>query len=78
MTYCPPCSWPPIVFHEIDKNSPLYNYNASQLASAKFEIMVILDGVNSTTGQSCQARTSYLPSEIKWGHRYILHFAFVY
>lgn len=36
----------------------------------KFEIVVILEGTVESTGQSVQARTSYLPSEILWGHRF--------
>uniref|UniRef100_A0A915JU76 Uncharacterized protein n=1 Tax=Romanomermis culicivorax TaxID=13658 RepID=A0A915JU76_ROMCU len=68
--FCPPFSWPPIVVHTIDSKSPLYEYDATQLQTAKFEIMVILEGVNSSTGQNCQARTSYVPSEVLWGHRF--------
>ena len=36
----------------------------------QFEIIVILEGVVESTGQSSQARTSYLNNEILWGHRY--------
>lgn len=32
--------------------------------------MVILEGTIESTGQSIQARSSYLPSELLWGHRF--------
>ena len=34
----------------------------------KFEIVVVMEGTVESTGMSCQLRTSYLPSEILWGH----------
>ena len=38
--------------------------------SAKFEIIVSLEGVVEPTGNSVQARSSYLPNEILWGYRF--------
>ena len=32
----------------------------------KMEIFAIVEGIDSTTGGSCQARHSYIPSEIEW------------
>ena len=34
----------------------------------KFEIVVVLEGTIESTGMTAQLRTSYLPSEILWGH----------
>ena len=34
----------------------------------KFEIVVVMEGTVESTGMTCQLRTSYLPSEILWGH----------
>ncbi|KAI2804154.1 Inward rectifier potassium channel [Blomia tropicalis] len=62
--------WPAIIVHEIDENSPLYTMNCEAMMREKFEIVVILEGTVESTGQSVQARTSYLPSEILWGHRF--------
>lgn len=63
--------WPMIVCHKIDENSPLYNISASDLIHhERFEIVVILEGTVESTGQTTQARSSYLPSEILWGHRF--------
>nr|CAD7397483.1 unnamed protein product [Timema cristinae] len=36
----------------------------------RFEIVVILEGTIESTGQTTQARSSYLPNEILWGHRF--------
>lgn len=68
--------WPVIVSHVIDKDSPLYKIDAKQLSEAEFEIVVVLSGNSKDTGQVAQARTSYLPHEIIWGHRFqnIIHY----
>jgi potassium inwardly-rectifying channel subfamily J len=64
--------WPTVLLHQIDENSPLYNVSPEDLTEENnsFEIIVILEGINESTGLSAQARTSYLPSEIVWGHRF--------
>jgi potassium inwardly-rectifying channel subfamily J, other len=63
--------WPLVVCHKIDENSPLFNVLASDLIHhERFEIVVILEGTVESTGQTTQARSSYLPSEILWGHRF--------
>lgn len=36
----------------------------------RFEIVTMLEGVVESTGMTTQARSSYLPSEILWGHRF--------
>lgn len=62
--------WPIALSHTIDSKSPLYEYTAVTLPTAQFEIVVLLEGIVESTGMTAQARTSYLPSEILWGHRY--------
>lgn len=62
--------WPITICHVIDEDSPLYDVSKMELANARFEILAILEGVAESTGSTVQARTSYLPSEILWGHRY--------
>ncbi|XP_021707001.1 G protein-activated inward rectifier potassium channel 3 isoform X1 [Aedes aegypti] len=62
--------WPTIVVHKIDKNSPLYNLSAQDMLRERFEIVVMLEGVVESTGMTTQARSSYLPSEVLWGHRF--------
>ncbi|XP_071948128.1 G protein-activated inward rectifier potassium channel 2-like [Antedon mediterranea] len=63
-------AWPLIICHYIDQQSPLYNISKTDLSRAKFEIILLLEGLVEQTGLQCQARTSYIPSEIKWGKRF--------
>lgn len=62
--------WPMTVTHKINSDSPLYEMSAAELLYERFEIVVILEGTTESTGQSTQVRTSYLSSEILWGHRF--------
>ncbi|XP_058057430.1 G protein-activated inward rectifier potassium channel 3-like [Anopheles bellator] len=62
--------WPTIVVHKIDRDSPLYSLSAQDMLRERFEIVVMLEGVVESTGMTTQARSSYLPSEILWGHRF--------
>ncbi|CAG5114652.1 unnamed protein product, partial [Candidula unifasciata] len=62
--------WPIILTHVIDKGSPFYDIRPADLSSEKFEIVLYLSGTVESTGEMCQARTSYLPKEILWGHRF--------
>ncbi|NWZ36044.1 KCJ11 protein, partial [Brachypodius atriceps] len=63
---------PLIIYHVIDKNSPLYDISPTNLHHHEdLEIIVILEGVVETTGITTQARTSYLADEILWGQRFV-------
>ncbi|XP_046391502.1 G protein-activated inward rectifier potassium channel 3-like isoform X2 [Ischnura elegans] len=62
--------WPMTVVHRIDESSPLYDLSAAEMLRDRFEIVVILEGCIESTGQTTQARSSYLPGEILWGHRF--------
>ncbi|CAG2172516.1 unnamed protein product [Oppiella nova] len=62
--------WPATIVHIIDEKSPFFNLSSEEMMREKFEIIVILEGTIESTGQSIQARSSYLPSEILWGHRF--------
>lgn len=62
--------WPKVVVHKIDANSPLYHLSATDIIHEKFEIVVLLEGTTESTGQTTQARSSYLPNEVLWGHRF--------
>lgn len=62
--------WPETVVHCIDKSSPLYELSADDLQESNFEVIVIMEGTIESTDQRVQARTSYLPAEILWGHRF--------
>lgn len=62
--------WPVTVVHIMDANSPFFSLDAEQLATFKFEIITVIEGTVESTGQSIQVRSSYLPSEVKWGYRF--------
>ncbi|XP_066465594.1 ATP-sensitive inward rectifier potassium channel 11 isoform X1 [Tiliqua scincoides] len=63
---------PLIIYHVIDKNSPLYDVAPANLTHHEdLEVIVILEGVVETTGITTQARTSYLADEILWGQRFV-------
>lgn len=63
---------PLIIYHVIDKNSPLYEISPTNLQHHEdLEVIVILEGVVETTGITTQARTSYLADEILWGQRFV-------
>jgi inward rectifier potassium channel len=59
------------VMHPIDTNSPLHGMNYETLAEQHAEIVVIAGGVDETLVQPVNARTSYLPHEILWSHRFV-------
>ncbi|VEN56510.1 unnamed protein product [Callosobruchus maculatus] len=62
--------WPMTVIHKIDRSSPFYHLSADDLTTQKFEIVVTLEGTIESTDQKTQARSSYLPSEVLWGHTF--------
>ena len=47
-----------------------FRMSASEMANDKFEIVVGLEGTIESTSMTFQTRTSYLPDEILWGHRF--------
>ncbi|EPB70800.1 inward rectifier potassium channel 2 domain protein [Ancylostoma ceylanicum] len=61
--------WPIIVRHVIDESSPLYGLTRESLLSAEFELIMTVEGIVEATGMTFQARTSFLPDEILWGHK---------
>ncbi|XP_044137474.1 ATP-sensitive inward rectifier potassium channel 14 [Bufo gargarizans] len=61
---------PVTIVHEIDEESPLYEYGKADLETANFELVVILEGMVEATAMTTQCRSSYLPSEILWGCRF--------
>jgi len=62
--------WPLEIIHIIDESSPLFCISASDLAREKFEVVIIMEGTIETSSMTFQARSSYLASEILWGHRF--------
>jgi inward rectifier potassium channel len=59
------------VMHEIDRDSPLHGASAASLEADNAELVVTATGIDETIAQRVHARTSYLPDEILWGHRFV-------
>jgi potassium inwardly-rectifying channel subfamily J len=56
--------------HRINEESPFWEMSPEDLHREQFELIVILEGIVESTGMTTQARSSYLPGEILWGHRF--------
>jgi len=63
--------WPITVAHKIDEDSPLWCMTPQETQNSAYEVIVTLEGIVEPTGNTTQARTSYLPTEILWGHRFV-------
>nr|XP_045013833.1 inward rectifier potassium channel 16 [Jaculus jaculus] len=61
---------PVTIVHEIDHESPLYALDRKSVAKDNFEILVTFIYTGDSTGTSHQSRSSYVPREILWGHRF--------
>ena len=48
--------WPLEIIHTIDEKSPFYEMSADDLANAKFELIVIMEGTIETSSMTFQAR----------------------
>ncbi|XP_073346237.1 inward rectifier potassium channel 16 [Pagrus major] len=59
---------PTTIFHRIEPSSPLYKMSLVDLRKADFELVVTFTYTDDSTGMLHQSRTSYIPSEILWGH----------
>merc|ERR1712098_845964 len=59
--------WPKVLYHKIDKDSPLYRLDPTKLSETKLEIIVKVSGVRTGTGGTILSNTSYINKEIIWG-----------
>ena len=48
--------WPLEIVHTIDRESPLYDMSAADLAKEKFELLIIMEGTIETSSMTFQAR----------------------
>jgi len=62
--------WPTILSHRINEESPLWEVTPRMMNNMSFEVVLTMEGTTPETGNTVQVRTSYLPSEILWGHRF--------
>ncbi len=58
------------VMHAIDRDSPLHGATAASLTAENAELVVTASGIDETIAARVYARTSYLPHEILWHHRF--------
>ena len=63
--------WPMTIAHRIDKDSPFWKMGPKEVFSAKFEMVVTLEGIVESSGNTVQIRSSYLPNEVLWAHRFV-------
>jgi inward rectifier potassium channel len=59
-----------LVMHVIDETSPLFGATKAKLEEQQAEVLVSVTGLDETSSQIVHARVSYLPSEVRLGHRY--------
>ncbi|ESP00037.1 hypothetical protein LOTGIDRAFT_158264 [Lottia gigantea] len=62
--------WPATIIHRINESSPLFGISPEILKDSDFEIVILLEGGIASTSMAFQGRTSFKPSEIKWGYRF--------
>lgn len=63
-------AWPTQLVHTINDKSPFWKISRDDLEREDFELVVILDGIVSTTSTILQTQTSYMACDILWGHRF--------
>ena len=63
-----PLSW--TLVHPITEESPLWGLTEADLRAAEFEFLVLVSGMDETFSQQVNARSSYKPAEIVWGHKF--------
>jgi inward rectifier potassium channel len=68
MVYFFPLTW--TVVHPIDAKSPLFGKTAQDLATARAEILILLQGFDDTFSQVVHSRYSYRHDEIVWGAKF--------
>ncbi len=57
--------------HHMTASSPLYGATHASLLADEAELIVTVSGLDETMGANVHARASYLPEEIRYGHRYL-------
>ncbi|KAM9851539.1 ATP-sensitive inward rectifier potassium channel 14 [Aulostomus maculatus] len=62
---------PVTIVHEINDESPFFEMDRKTLENdSELEVVVILEGMVEATAMTTQCRSSYVASEILWGHRF--------
>ncbi len=58
------------IMHVIDPTSPLHGATPGSLAAEDAELLVSVTGLEEVTSQTVHARHSYLPQDMRFGHRF--------
>jgi inward rectifier potassium channel len=58
------------LLHPLDESSPFYNFTPEDFVSKEVEIVVSLTGLDETFLQTITARRSYMPEDLRWGHKF--------
>ncbi|XP_068193613.1 inward rectifier potassium channel 16-like [Antennarius striatus] len=61
---------PATIIHKLEPGSPLYCLSPENLLEDDFELVVSFTYTGDSTGMLHQTRTSYTPSDIRWGQRF--------
>jgi inward rectifier potassium channel len=61
-------SW--MLFHAIDRDSPLHGLSSEDLANSDALLVLNVGGLDDSSAQQLYARHVYSWRDIKWGHRY--------
>ena len=64
-----PLSW--TVVHPIDDTSPLYGMTERDIRESDAEILVLLTATDETFAQVVHSRSSYKPTQIVYGHKFV-------
>jgi inward rectifier potassium channel len=59
------------VMHQIDENSPLYNFTPELLTNGRASIIVSLTGTDETVAYTINVRHIYSAREILWDYRFL-------
>lgn len=63
-----PLSW--TIVHPIDESSPMFGMEPEDFVTHDAEVLILISGVDETFAQLVHARSSYKPSEIRFGARF--------
>ncbi len=64
-----PYSW--TIVHPVNADSPLYKLTAEEISKKDAEFIVIIKAFDESFSQTVYSRSSYKPSEIKWGEKFV-------
>ncbi len=61
-------SW--ILFHPIDRDSPIYELDEDTLAASETNFVVSISGFDETSGQTVHSRSVFAAEDIRFGHEF--------